>query len=102
VTFVLRMPERTRKYHVVRFDNELHANEITLRLFETVERAAATGVRGADRLLVWTSSPWASDRELFLSDGALTVARQAGLALRVDREIDQGELPRHKALLIGD
>lgn len=98
---MLRMPENPRRYHVVRFDNDLHANNMTLRLFEMAERAAAAAVRRADEIIVWTSSPWSSDRELFLSDGALTLAQQIGLALRVDREIDHRDLPRHKALLIG-
>jgi hypothetical protein len=94
------MPERARKYHVVRFDNELVATEITVRLLETVERAIAMGVRFADGIVVWTSSPWSTDRELFLSDAALRLAQQAGLELPVNREIDRGDLPRLKALLI--
>lgn len=94
------MPERARKYHVVRFDDVVTATEMTVRLLETVERAIAAGVRSADGIVVWTSSPWAADRELFLSDAALRLAQGAGLEFHVDREIDRGDLPRLKALLI--
>lgn len=94
------MPERARKYHVVRFDNELLATEMTVRLLETVERAIAAGVHCVDGIVVWTSSPWSTDRELFLSDGAHRLAQQAGLELLVNRELDRGDLPRLKALLI--
>jgi hypothetical protein len=96
------MPDGAGRYHVVRFDDDLVANEVTLRLFEVAEAVAASSVRGTDRIVVWTSSPWAKERELFLSDGALTAAQQAGLALRVDREVDHAGLPVLKALLIGD
>lgn len=94
------MPERARRYHVVRFDSELLATEMTVRLLETVERAIATGASCADGIVVWTSSPLSSCRELFLSDAALRLAQQAGLELRVAREADRGDLPRLKALLI--
>lgn len=94
------MPERARKYHVVRFDNELLATSMTVRLLETVERAIAAGVHCADGIVVWTSAPWASDRELYLSDGAHKLAQQAGLELQVNRELDRGDLPHLKALLI--
>lgn len=93
------MPERPRRYHVVRFDDELLATEMTVRLLDTVERAMATGEH-ADGIVVWTSSPWSSERELFLSGATLSLALQAGLELHVDREIDRDDLPRLKALLI--
>ncbi|HJU75201.1 MAG TPA: hypothetical protein VJ717_15775 [Gemmatimonadaceae bacterium] len=95
------MPERVRKYYVVRFDDDIRANEIKLRLFDMAERVATSNVRYADDIVVWTTSPFSTVPELFLSDGALTLAQQAGLALRVDREIDHSDLPRHKALLVG-
>ena len=94
------MPERPRKYHVVRFDDEMLATEMTVRLIETVERAIAAGARCADGIVVWTSSPWSSDRELYLSDATLRLVQQAGLEFQVEREIDRGDLPRLKALLI--
>jgi hypothetical protein len=94
------MPERPRKYHVLRFDDEMLATEMTVRLLETVERAIAAGVRCADGIVVWTSSPWSSARELYLSDATLRLVQQAGLEFQVDREIDRGDLPRLKALLI--
>jgi hypothetical protein len=94
------MPERPRKYHVVRFDDELLATEMTVRLLETVERVIAAGACGADGIVVWTSSPWASNRELYLSDATLRLAQQAGLEFQVERELDRSDLPRLKALLI--
>ena len=35
----LRMLKRPRKYHVVRFDDEMLATKMTVRLLETVDRA---------------------------------------------------------------
>jgi hypothetical protein len=78
----------------------LLATAMTVRLLETAERGIAAGVRCVDGIVVWTSSPWSSDRELFLSDTTLTLTQQAGLELHVDREIDRGDLPRLKALPI--
>ncbi|MGH7710336.1 MAG: hypothetical protein ACREOG_03580, partial [Gemmatimonadaceae bacterium] len=74
------------KYHVLRFADERHATEVTLRLLELVERALGNGERGPDGVVVWTSSPWAADRELYLSDAALRLAEQSRLGLEVDRE----------------
>ena len=94
------MPERVAKYHVIRFEDAVLATEMTVRLLETVERAIAAGVRCADGIVVWTSSPWSDDRELYISDATFRLAQQAGLELQVHREIEQGGLPRLKALLI--
>ncbi|HEY7566671.1 MAG TPA: hypothetical protein VH762_03825 [Gemmatimonadaceae bacterium] len=94
------MPERVATYHVIRFDDEMRATEMTVRLLETVERAIAAGMRYPDGIVVWTSSPWSDDRELYLSDATLRLAQQAGLELQVHRVIERGDLPRLKALLI--
>ncbi len=94
------MPERTFTYHVLRFADEHQATELTFRLLEIVERAFAARAPGADDVVVWTSSPWAPDRELYLSDAAYQLAQSSGFTLRADREISRADLPPARALLI--
>lgn len=95
------MPDDVTRYHVIRFADARDADALVLRLFEAAERAGGR-VNTHSPVVAWTSSPFASHKEVFLSDGAMSLAQHAGLEFHVDRQIPPAELPAQSALLLGD
>ncbi|HXW97172.1 MAG TPA: hypothetical protein VEI47_06260 [Gemmatimonadales bacterium] len=96
------MSEPITDYYVVEFASPADAERVANYIADTSVAQGRQMRQGALRPVIWTSSPLAPKGALFLSVGALELAREVGIELRPMRRISAEELPAHRTLLMGE
>jgi len=97
------MPTPIIRFAVVLVRSAQEATEVGTRITEFT--SSPDGIRymlDPRRAVVLVSSLFAPQPTLYLSDGALAAAKEAGLELFPTTTVDRSEIPRGATLLCGD
>jgi hypothetical protein len=97
------MPKPIDEYNVIRFADALTAIDTAARIRHFVSAPDKLSYfTDPTRAVLWANMPTDPEALLFISDGALKAAGEAGIAMDVQKRIPRSELPPMRTLLLGD
>jgi hypothetical protein len=102
-TALLIMVEPITEYYLIEFPTPDLAEEVAGTIADCcLAHGLVVGNESPLRPVIWSGSPLAATGALYLSVGAVNVARVLGLALTPARRVAIEELPLHRTLLLGE
>ena len=100
------MPQPVEQYHQVPFDDTISAERWAAQLAEAIARPTSYPYMEVhERAVIWRVLPHGAPTRpghVFVSDGALRIARELGLAPARTTPVGLPDLPGGLSLLLGD
>ena len=97
------MPDPITDYYLAEFPSPELAEQTARVIADTCfTHGLVAGNTSALRPVIWSGSPLATTGTLYLSVGAIQVARALGITLAPVRRVEVEALPQHRTLLLGD